>query len=360
VQIKRILFFYQNSDDTIFLRSIIDLYSKSNIVHLITLSPTGFLHNHYHSTDIKVNSINNFKSSFSILIYLICYCYKHNIDFVFSHLQRANLIAVIAQFFIKAKVYPTRHHIDDVRLSNNKNSRLQDKFINFLTRKIIVLSEVAKKDLIYSENVNPKKIEILPLAYDFELYHSIIKSYDKSNVKAQSSNIISVIGRVNDNKRTELAIEVLKKMLDLGHDYLLYIVGDGPNLDKLKILSKQYNIEEKVIFTGNVSNVFDYIIKSKIILLPSISESSNQVLKESGLCSKPIILCENVGDFEEYIINHKNAFAISKNDYVNQARDIIISMDQEKLNKIGNELKITILNRFSITNLKDRYLNLIN
>src|SRR5687768_8414987 len=50
------------------------------------------------------------------ILYLIRFCRKNKVDIVYSHLEPANFTASVAQFFIKARVFLCRHHIDEAYL----------------------------------------------------------------------------------------------------------------------------------------------------------------------------------------------------------------------------------------------------
>src|SRR5689334_9274354 len=43
---------------------------------------------------------------------LVAFCKKHNIDVVWSQLQEANLICILARMFMRARVVSFRHHAE--------------------------------------------------------------------------------------------------------------------------------------------------------------------------------------------------------------------------------------------------------
>ena len=64
---------------------------------------------------------------------------------------------------------------------------------------------------------------------------------------------------------------------------------------------------------GNQSNIIDFLEASDLLVQPSIEESSNQTIKEAAIVGKTAIITKNIGDYDDYIEDKKNAFFISKN-----------------------------------------------
>jgi len=360
--VKNIVVFYQNSSDSIFIRSIcIGLQKHHYNVFFISYEKKGSIHefleyeniNTYSLTKDNENTISIYKAMYRLIKILK----SLSADVVFSHLQKASLIALFSQYFIKAKVVPTRHHIDDVIIQGNRNGILQDKLVNFLSKKIIVLNQHAKEFMIKNEKVNSKKLVIIPYGYDFDLY-SKSNLIDLANSESTTLKI-GIVGRINENKNTEIAIEILKKVIEKGQNALLYIIGDGPLLEKLKSKVVSENLSKSIIFTGNVLNTMDYIYSMNIILHPSISEASNQVVKEAGLQYKTVICVKGVGDFDEYITN-SNGFLFDSEVFVESAVKILTDVEIIKQYKImGEELHKTVLNKFNINAVTVKYKNFI-
>jgi glycosyltransferase involved in cell wall biosynthesis len=360
--LKRILIFYQNSDDSVFIRSVIDsINSRGHKVFFISLSPEGFIHNYYKNSTVICSSIllgNEKQISISkSSTRLIKFSKANKIDIVFPHLQWANLIALLSQYFIKAKVYPTRHHIDDNALSNNRNAKIIDKLVNLLSKKIIVVSDHAKKYMVSNEGVSEKKIILIPYGYDFQLYLQ-----PKENSINKTKIVLATVGRINENKKTHLSIELQKKLRDANINSELLIIGDGPDRLSIESLIKEYALESSITLTGNIDNVTKVISECDIIVHPSISEASNQVIKEAGFCKRTAIVVKGVGDFDEYIVNDINGFVVEKDSFVNDAFKIIkkLTNNNEKLHELGINLYNTIVEKFSIEKCIANYIKEFN
>ena len=145
---------------------------------LLTTCKAGDLHKSFQSYNLEIYYYSIPKNSLFIIkqfFFLIQFCRRHKIDYVYSHLQAANFIAVLAQSFINAKVLVCRHHTDYVRLGPSKNARLFDKVIGKLAKKIVAISDRVKREMQENEGVNPNKIIRINNAYDFSLFPPVDK-----------------------------------------------------------------------------------------------------------------------------------------------------------------------------------------
>lgn len=97
------------------------------------------------------------------------------------------------------------------------------------------------------------------------------------------------VGRFMFRKGLDLLIDVIKDLKD--YNFKLTLVGNGPDFDRIKSLVNQYDLNDKVIFTGRVdkSQVNNFYRKSDVFLFPSLRESSGNVLAESLANGLPVI-----------------------------------------------------------------------
>lgn len=103
-----------------------------------------------------------------------------------------------------------------------------------------------------------------------------------------------ILGHVSNfcyAKNTSFLIEVIHSLPD---EYKLLLIGDGPEYSKCKELVSIYNLEEKVIFTGLVDNVYDYYNVMDALLLPSHFEGLPIVAIEAQYNGLKVFMSEHV------------------------------------------------------------------
>lgn len=161
------------------------------------------------------------------------------------------------------------------------------------------------------------------------------ESIDKIDFESKKNQLIYV-GRLDEDKNVNSIIDVLSKT-DL-KDFTFKIIGDGPELENLKKLSRDKNLESKIIFTGQLP--FDQIkrelLHSKIFLFMSKTECLPTVLLESLFCGTSL-LSYNCKHGPSDIVNDHNGSLIPMNDKM---------VFQEKLSElINNSHNLEQLNR---------------
>jgi glycosyltransferase involved in cell wall biosynthesis len=151
------------------------------------------------------------------------------------------------------------------------------------------------------------------------------ESIDEIDFESKKNQLIYV-GRLDEDKNVSSIIDVLSKT-DL-KDFTFKIIGNGPELENLKKLSREKNLESKIIFTGQLP--FDQIkrelLYSKIFLFMSKTECLPTVLLESLFCGTTL-LSYNCKHGPSDIVNDRNGFLIPMNDKV---------LFQEKLGELIN------------------------
>lgn len=296
------------------------------------------------------------------LIYFVRFCKREKIDIVFSHLDSPNFIASIGQYFIRAKVYLCRHHIDEAALYQYDKSWTY-KLINLLAKKIIVVSKHSMDYMIHTEKVEPQKLVHINLAYDFSLYDTP-DSKRVAEIRATYGDglLFLTVCRLTRFKRPELSIAAIKMLKDNNVNCRLIILGEGEMKAELKQTIHEKGLDREVILLGHVPNVLDYLKACDFLLHPSILESSCVVVKEAGIVQKPVIVCQHVGDFDDYILDRHNGFSVDSDKFPEGVLDVVTNCSKDKtlLSDIGSNLSDKIVELFDIGNVFPLYKNLLS
>jgi glycosyltransferase involved in cell wall biosynthesis len=297
------------------------------------------------------------------IVFLISVCRRYNVKVIYSHLESANFVATISQFFMKAKVIIYRHHVDEAALQGFDNT-LFYKLTYRWARKIIAVSNRAVRYMIDVEGISENKIIKINLGYDFSLYDNP-NAFNVTKIREEASGslLLLTVGRLNKYKRVDLSILVLSKLLERGIDAKLFVLGTGAEAINLQAIARSLQMEDKVKMIGHVTNVIDYLQASDFILHPSILESSCVVVKEAGLVKKPVIVCRGVGDFDDYLIHGVNGFCVKSDSksFVDEAVEVVIQ-NHENLSKrisVGEELYASVVSLFHINTTIDQHNKLI-
>jgi len=146
---------------------------------------------------------------------------------------------------------------------------------------------------------------------------------EKYNLK-KDENIFISVGRIVSNKNLVLAFQALKVIADRGHDFKFIIIGDGPEETALQALSKQFGLEDKIIWTGKIMDrqiLAAHYLRADLLLLPSMFDTSSLVLLEAAALKLPTVMFENCIP-AEVITDQINGFLVrAQNENSNPAED---------------------------------------
>jgi len=111
---------------------------------------------------------------------------------------------------------------------------------------------------------------------------------------------VCFVGRAETQKGLGYLLRAFSIILQEGCKAQLFIVGDGKQKPLLEDLSKKLGIDDQVIFTGFAEDVLTYYQRSRIFVLPSLSEGMSSALLEAMSCGLAVI-ATRVGASEELV-----------------------------------------------------------
>ncbi len=130
---------------------------------------------------------------------------------------------------------------------------------------------------------------------------------------AEDAKVVLCVGRLSREKaQTDLiqAVALLKKE-DSQYKIRFILAGEGPDYQMLKDLAKSLQVEDWVIFAGLVSDLRPYYTFADLMVMPSHTEGSPNVLLEAMAAGLPVIATA-VGGVPEIATNEKDALLIEK------------------------------------------------
>ena len=136
-------------------------------------------------------------------------------------------------------------------------------------------TEYAGKWLFGKKVVERKELNVINNAIDlkkFEFNENTRKALRKELGIKEDTLIIGHVGRFMKQKNHDFLIEVFNEVYKKNQNTLLILIGQGPLLSEIKQKAINLNIEDKVKFIGQVTDVEKYYNIMDIFLFPSIYE----------------------------------------------------------------------------------------
>ncbi len=165
--------------------------------------------------------------------------------------------------------------------------------------KIISVSEYLKNQFDKC-GFSPEKVKIVHNGIDISFFKPMSENENqkvrsafliKNNYKG-SPKIILCSSRLAYRKGQDVVIKSFKRIIDMGHDSILIIAGDGSERANLEELVEKLDLTNKVIFTGNISRyalLNLYQICDLFVMISSLNETFGIVYIEAMACRKPVI-----------------------------------------------------------------------
>lgn len=131
---------------------------------------------------------------------------------------------------------------------------------------------------------------------------------------ADDVRVILAVGRLSHEKAHRDLLDAFRRLRvdGVGRDLKLVIVGDGPERTRLQAQAASLEIASDVKFMGQQSDVHAYYGIADLLVLPSHSEGSPNVLLEAMAAQIPIVATA-VGGVPEIVQNEETALLVMPN-----------------------------------------------
>lgn len=110
------------------------------------------------------------------------------------------------------------------------------------------------------------------------------------------TKVLLFVGRLHPIKNIDLIIKSFAK-LEESTNFLLIIIGDGPEKQRLMDLAQSLDVEKRVRFEGfkSKNEVFEYMKAADLLVLASFLEGQPRVILESWACQLPVLASRVAG-----------------------------------------------------------------
>lgn len=215
---------------------------------------------------------------------------------------------------------------------------------------IIAQTNVAKK--IYSKLFHHPNIQVIG---------NPIRIIENKSDNIIRENIVLTVGRLIPSKHHDILIDIFVKIAK--PDWKLVIIGGDANkqneMERLTVKISKLHIEDQVILTGNISNVDDYYLRSKIFAFTSSSEGFPNVIGEAMSAGLPVIAFDCIAGPSEMIVDGENGYLIplyDENNFEFHLRKMI--EDNILIISMGNKAK-TQIKKFDAATISKQYYDFI-
>lgn len=193
-----------------------------------------------------------------------------------------------------------------------------------------------------------KEIFITPFGVDTKKFKNLNIEKNKNEL------VIGIVKTLTENYGIEYLIRAIKELentLDIENykKIRLVIYGKGELKNKLEALTKELQIEDKVIFKGYISNedVPKALNEMDIFVVPSINESFGVAAVEAMACEIPVI-ASSVGGLKEVIVDKETGYLVPKKDHKEIAKYLKkLILDKNLRTSLGENGRKRVLENYN-------------
>jgi glycosyltransferase involved in cell wall biosynthesis len=122
----------------------------------------------------------------------------------------------------------------------------------------------------------------------------VINNWIKVPTQPKSQKIVYdliYLGRISAQKRPLMLIDVVEDLLKHNKkEVKICIIGHGELVPKLLKYIKEKKLSKHVSFLGTKKNIFKYLYRSKMFILPSRYEGEPIAVLEAMACGLPVVM----------------------------------------------------------------------
>ena len=228
------------------------------------------------------------------------------------------------------------------------NSIIQQKLVKagFRSNIIRVINTPVNQNIFLTENNTQELIEL--------------------NKKYQNKKILLFVGRLVLAKNLFFLLDIIKKLSENDKDFILLIIGDGPERDSLENKIKELHLEDFVQLIGDKTqeDIVAYYRAAYLLLLLSSNESFGKVIIEAGFCALPTLASQTTGA-QSIIKDNENGYLVGINNFEETLETLSnILHDENTRQKIGQQAQTDFLRDYnqeqSFINVNNFWFDIIN
>jgi len=305
----------------------------------------------------------NFLLKFLRIIYepiqLFIYCLKYKPNFIKG-------IYVMPKGFnslIISRIYGCKCMVSNIGglpeiltyYSNFKKLRKKINLYIYKKADLVTTKGYTIIDYLIKNGVNKNKIHVYNGSIDTDKY-----KFDNNTKKPID---ILFVGSFIERKGPDRVIQIIKILIKKYHlnSISVSLLGKGElyNLVQSQIIDN--GLQNNVTLHGHVDNTSDYFSKSKVLIMPSISEGLSTAMLEA-MSSGCVPVVSDVGEMTKAALDGVNSFVVKEyNDFSNFADRInILLSDNTKRNKMALLGRENAVNEYSINTQMNQFNLLIN
>ncbi len=253
------------------------------------------------------------------------YLSDNGINVLHTHNYKSDIIGLLAAKWAGISIVATAHGFTDM----NRTVGLYEKFdkfvLKFFDRVVLMTDRMLPRMPAGRSKVIANGINVQVFNEKRRLRDELRKHW-----KVENAAVIGTIGRLSPEKNHAMLIEAFRQMTHPAKDLKLFIVGEGPESEKLKYLVERHGLGSRVIFTGLIADIENIYPVFDIFVLSSLTEGTPLTILEAMAAEVPVIATA-VGAVPQMIEDGRTGLLVEPDDATALAEKIQALMNDPGL-----------------------------
>jgi glycosyltransferase involved in cell wall biosynthesis len=189
--------------------------------------------------------------------------------------------------------------------------------------RIITVSESDKKLALRYHIARPAK---------FSVIHNGVHNIEPE-LLAKMDNDVPVLTMVARIAPPKNFTTLLDSLAHIKKNFLLQVVGDGPDLEKVRSYAHQLGLKNKIVFLGSRTDVAEILAGSDIFILSSDWEGFPICILEGMRAGLPVV-ASRVGGISEAVRDNVNGYLVPRGDSQRMQTAIEALIGDQKLRQV--------------------------
>ena len=227
----------------------------------------------------------------------------------------------------------------------------------FALGNLFIAYSTTAKNYLENNGVNTENIQVAYNGIETDEYQNIKKKVrEEAKLLKKSypseSKIFLYVGGIFKEKQVDLLLRAFSELQQKHKNSVLWVIGDGPDLDSLKLFADNLCLKNVVFFGRIIHGVDKYFCAADVFVLPGIGGLG---LNQAMLWDCPCIVSKADGTEEDLVIENKTGFRFSQGDQ----RSLVTAMEKF-LNISNSDYKILcengrkfVLSKSNVNNMVD-------
>ena len=216
---------------------------------------------------------------------------------------------------------------------------------------IIAISRGVQQHLIRDFHLEPSNVHLISNGIDvaqFAVLSEEERSKKRRQWKTEGGPIVGIIARLSDVKGIDVLINAWAPVLAQFSQAQLWIVGEGPEEQRLRDLVKRLGLGTSVRFEPIVNRTADILPVFDVFVMPSLQEGLGLSVIEAQAAGVPVI-ASDIGGLPELIEDGKTGVLVPSGQSDVLAQKIIVVLkDPQKARAMAATARIQVEEKFSM------------